>query len=198
MDNNSSLFLQYIESQGFNCDDYNRILELFQSSRSSLSQYLTGFNQYLLSKSVNYDELDEMGIDGAYGYLDDFGGILVPKCFKNDERFLYDDVKGTYKKHSYGAPTIDEFDIIIGRIPSSFNADTRQQLIASLIHNFERDQYFGLCLNTDNANDSKQLISLYQGLVEQVNSEFAKRIYTFEHDTIQSQGKELCLIKRSK
>ena len=83
MDNNSSLFLQYIESQGFKCDDYNRILELFQSSRSSLSQYLTGFNQYLLSKSVNYDELDEMGIDGAYGYMDDFGSILVPKCFKN-------------------------------------------------------------------------------------------------------------------
>ena len=198
MDNNSLLFLQYIESQGFKCNDYQRILELFQSANNSLSKYLTEYNQYLLSKTVDYRKLDEIGIQGAYGYLDDFGGILIPKCFKNDERFLYDGIKRPYKKHSYGAPTIDEFDTIIGRIPSDFNAEINQQLFASLIHNFERGQYFGLCLNTDNINDSKQLISFYQGLVEQINSRFGENIYKFEHDSIQNKGKELCLIKRSK
>ena len=84
---------------------------------------------------------------------------------------------------------------MISDLPSSRNVITLHKAISS---NDVRNRIFNNCLNTDNANDSKQLISLYQGLVEQVNSEFAKRIYTFEHDTIQSKGKELCLIKRSK
>ena len=66
----SYLFLKYLLEEGkFNPSNYEGILELGQSAPNSLSRCLRDFNQYLLSKKVIYEELDSLGLNGAYGYL---------------------------------------------------------------------------------------------------------------------------------
>ena len=67
---NSALFLKYIKSYGFDPICYNNILELFQSVKGSMSQFLSSYKTYLLSSSVNYDELDKFKMNGALGYIE--------------------------------------------------------------------------------------------------------------------------------
>ena len=108
----SLLMLKYMVSEGFNPNNYERILELLQSAPLSLSKDLTEYNPYLLSDKVVYSELDEYGIDGAYGYLEN-SEIMVPKSLYNDDHFLYSSEKRLCQKHSYGTPSIDEFRTVI-------------------------------------------------------------------------------------
>ena len=90
-------------SEGFNPNYYQRILELLQSAPLSLSKDLKKYNPYLLSKKVNYQELEDYGIDGAYGYLEN-SKILVPKTFYNDNHFLHQPIKSLYNRYSYSIP----------------------------------------------------------------------------------------------
>ena len=69
-------------------------------------------NDTVAVKKVLYSELDDYGIDGAYGYLEN-SEIVVPKTIENDNRFLYRPVKRLYQKHSYGTPLIDEFGAVV-------------------------------------------------------------------------------------
>lgn len=195
MDNNNLILLDYIKSYGFKPNEYYGILELFQPVKYSISQYLGEYNQFLLSKFVTYRELDSVGINGAYGYLDNNGDILVPKTLENDERFLNNMVLSLYKRHSYDIPTINDFETIIGRIPFNLDNETYQQLIISLLNNREHNQYFSFCIDGDKTDYTGKIL-LYSNIVEQINNMLGKKLYTFEHDT--SQGKELCLIKRDK
>ena len=123
------------------------------------------------------------------------GDILVPKTLENDERFLNNMVLSLYKRHSYGIPTINDFETIIGRIPFNLDNETYQQLIISLLNNREHNQYFSFCIDEDKTDYTGKIL-LYSNIVEQINNMLGKKLYTFEHDT--SQGKELCLIKRDK
>ena len=66
---NSALFLQYIEAYGFNPSNYMTIWELVQSAKGSMSQFLREYNQYLLSRKVNYNDLDALGINGDFYIL---------------------------------------------------------------------------------------------------------------------------------
>ena len=94
----SYLFLKYLLEEGkFNPNNYEGILELGQSVPNSLSKYLRDFNQYLLSKKVVYEELDSLGLNGAYGYLEQ--GIFVPKSLENDKHFIEDAPKVPYIRH---------------------------------------------------------------------------------------------------
>ena len=194
---NSLLFLDYIISNGFNPNDYYSILELFQSADGSMSQYLTDYTQYLLSKKVRYDELDSKMIEGAYGYLDEDGSILVPKTLESDDRFLHTPVLLPYKRHSYGTPSVDDFGVIIGHNPSRKDMQ-EHELVYSLINNSRINQYFGFCTDMNDTEEVKRKIVLYSDIVRQLNDSFGDTVYTFEHDTVKDKGKELCLIKRSK
>ncbi len=181
---NSALFLKYIETYGFNPNNYHNILELFQSAKGSMSQFLRQYNQYLLSRQVNYDELDKMGINGAYGYFHS-DGIVVPKTTENDNRFLHTPVKRLYIKHIYGVPTINNFDVIIanGTLPYMNNTA-----------NFGIDKYLGFCMDD---TDENLAISFerYEYLVNLLNRQ-SQEEYTLEHDTLSSKGKQLCLVKK--
>lgn len=89
----SLLMLKYMISEGFNPNNYKRILELSQSVPNSISKDLVEFcNQYLLSKKVIYSELDAYSIDGAVGYVEN-NNVFVPKTIYNDERFLHNHIK---------------------------------------------------------------------------------------------------------
>ena len=66
---NSLLFLDYMLNNGFNPRECRKVLELFQSANGSISQHLKDNDSYLLSKNVDYSEIDSIGIDVAYGFL---------------------------------------------------------------------------------------------------------------------------------
>ena len=178
---NSALFLQYIQAYGFNPDNYSYILELFQSAKGSMSQFLKQYNQFLLSRQVNYDELDGIGINGAYGYFHS-DGIVVPKTTYNDERFLHTKSKSLYTKHCYGTPTIYDFDVIIANGTSPYMNNTV---------NFSIDKYLGFCMD-DTDRDLDISLRRYEELAKDLNNTCGQ--YTFEHDT--AYGKHLCLIRK--
>ena len=81
---NSYLFLDYIKSNGFDESNYSYILELYQSPKSSMSQFLKDTKQFLLLTSIgNCDEFKETRLQGACGYLNK-DSIEIPKTLKND------------------------------------------------------------------------------------------------------------------
>ena len=133
---NSALFLKYIKSYGFDPICYNNILELFQSVKGSMSQFLSSYKTYLLSSSVNYDELDKFKMNGALGYIEK-DNICIPKNLVNDDRFYKKlNMEGNYLK-----PNINDFDVIIANGISS-------QLYN--ISRFNQDIYLGICIDSNN------------------------------------------------
>lgn len=181
---NSALFLQYIQAYGFNPDNYLYILELFQSAKGSISQFLNPHRQYLLSRRVEYDELDQLGIDGAYGYFHE-DGIFVPKSIVNDERFLHMAVRRLYTPHGYGCPTMEDFDVIIANGTSPYMNNTA---------NFDQDKYLGFCMDSTDGNLDIS-IERYEKLIDLINKK-SRDEYVLERDRLSSQGKELCLIRK--
>ena len=116
---NSLLFLEFIKSYGFDPSKYNNILELYQSPQTSMSQYLKDYKQFLLSDKIKEKELDRIGINGAYGYID-MNTIVMP----NNE------IK---------VPLLNDFDVIIsnGVLPSM-----------SYLQSTTQDKFIGLCVNS--------------------------------------------------
>ena len=115
---NSLLFLEFIKSYGFDPSKYNNILELYQSPQTSMSQYLKYYKQFLLSDKIKEKELDRIGINGAYGYID-MNTIVMP----NNE------IK---------VPLLNDFDVIIsnGVLPSM-----------SYLQSTTQDKFIGLCVS---------------------------------------------------
>lgn len=188
----SLLMLKYMVSEGFNPENYERILEVLQSAPCSISKDLTDLNNtYLLSKKVLYDELDSYDIDGAYGYLED-KNIFVPKTLVNDERFLNNSSKTLFPKHSYGVPTIDEFKTVIfyheGNLLNSdlFNTIKNSSLV--------EDKYFGFIMEKDAKNKKSDLMLLKEYLRNINLGSLKEHVLTYE--TISEKNKELYLIKR--
>ncbi len=106
-------FIQYIESLGFNPNNIEQVLELNQTVNGSVSQYLRDFGQFLLSKRVDYYDLHNAGIWGAYGYLEE-SGLFVPKTLESDGHFFGGYMpKVPYKRHSYSYPGIGKYDTTI-------------------------------------------------------------------------------------
>ncbi|MBO4245927.1 MAG: hypothetical protein J5892_04275 [Bacilli bacterium] len=185
----TELFYDYLKSQGFNPNDYAKILELFQPANNSMSQYLTKYDQYLLSKKVVYSELDNMGINGANGYLDQWGNIFVPKSIANDARFLHSQVLIPYKRHIYDVPTINDFDVIIGH---DMNCKEHiQEILYATARHPNMSQFFGKCVDIENAKD---MYNSWLKLVNYINDGFGEEIYSFEYDT--KDDKAYCLIKK--
>lgn len=188
----SLLMLTYMISEGFNPSNYERILELLQSAPLSLSKSLTEYNPYLLSDKVVYSELDEYGIDGAYGYLEN-KEIVVPKTLGNDNRFLYTPSKSLYQKHSYGTPSIDEFEAVMFLETSLVNNNDK---IYKAIQNSlgVNNQYFGFIVDKypSITHADQKLIYAYYQLMSKLGN------YELTHDTISEENKELYLIKKKK
>lgn len=178
---NSYLFFNYMISNGFNPENYKNILELFQSPKGSISQYLKKYNQFLLSNLVSYKSLNEFGIKGGCGYLTS-SNIVIPKTLKNDDIFLHNKTLSSNHKLSYILPTIDDFDVIIG------NGITKN--VKALTHS-SKDKYIGYCGNKDN-KETVKIMQFYKGLCN-ILKLYENKEYVFYHDTV--DNKELCLVK---
>ena len=189
----SLLMLKYMISEGFNPNNYERILELLQSAPLSLSKDLKQYNPYLLSKKVVYSELDEFGIDGAYGYLEN-SEIVVPKTIESDNRFLYrpETEKRLYQKHSYGTPSINEFGAVIFLQDSlEENSDKIYNAVKNSI-NF-KNLYFGFITKMYpkvDYDDQRLVYALHQ-LMNQLEG------YKLSSETISEENKKLYLIKKN-
>ena len=195
----AKLLLEFIKSHGFDPDNYDRTLELFAGANDSMSQHLTDYDQYLLSRRVDSDDLDIFGINGGYGYIDEDGEILLPKCFKNDDRFLYAPVRRPYTPFMYESPSIEDFRVIIGNHnPMIDENEELRQLMSSLNCNYSLDQFYSILLDEDSRVFSKELTALYCRLVRTINEKNGSPLYTFEQDTIDNGKIKLCLIKGSK
>jgi len=184
---NNALLLKYLMQEGrFNPENYEGILELGSAANDSLSKYLAQYyNQYLLSEKVDYNELNELHIKGAYGYLDSCG-ICVPKSFYNDQHFIYDAPKAPYIRHGYDSPTIQEFDTIIC---SGISDDLEY------VRNFTHDIYLGYCadLDIDNLEKVKTYRAFFKYLLNYYKSINKDVIMLRDIDT--KNSKEYCLIK---
>ncbi len=187
----SLLMLKYMISEGFNPNSYRRILELLQSAPLSLSKDLTKYNPYLLSDKVVYLELDECGIDGAYGYLED-SKIVVPKSLYNDDHFLHTQTLRPYKKFNYGTPNINEFDVAVFCEDSLEEKSTNiyKTIVNSLNFN---NVYFGFITEMHPEIDysNQRLIYVFHQLMNQLNSG-----YKLSYETISEENKKLYLIKK--
>lgn len=178
-------------SEGFNPNNYEKILELLQSAPLSLSKDLTKYNPYLLSDKVVYSELDEYGINGAYGYLQN-SEIVVPKTIENDMRFLYTPNKIPYKKHSYGAPSINEFDVAVFCEDSL--AENFTNIYKTIINSLNLNNvYFGFVTEMYPKIDhgDQRLVYVFNQLMNKFNSG-----YKLSYETISEENKKLYLIKK--
>ena len=184
MQRNNALLLKYFKEEGrFRPYYSDGLLELGQSAYNSLSRYLNEYNQYLLSEKVNYDELNELHINGAFGYLDSCG-ICVPKSFYNDNHFIHNAPKAPYIRHGYNVPTINEFDTIIC---SGISEDLK------FVRNFTHDIFVGYCVDLKDSDKLKKYRDFYNNLIKLYNFYSNNSIMFIDIDSANS--KEYCLIK---
>ena len=188
----SLLMLKYMISEGFNPNSYKRILELLQSAPLSLSKDLKEYNPYLLSKKVNYQELNDYGIDGAYGYLQN-SKILVPKTIYNDDHFLYQPVKSLYKRYRYDVPSVEEFDTVVffEDFSEANLSDKQENAIYNAVENSLKfkNLYFGFIVKM---NDP-QVDYVNQTVKHKINQTDS---YKLSCETVSEENKKLYLIKK--
>lgn len=188
----SLLMLKYMLSEGFNPNNYQRILELLQSAPLSLSKELREYNPYLLSKKVNYQELNDYCIDGAYGYLED-SKILVSKTIYNDDHFLYQPVKRLYKKYSYDIPSIEEFDTVVffeDFSEGDLSAEQEDHLINAVKNSLKfKNLYFGF-ITQMNYPQMDYVDKTIKQKIDQTNS------YKLSYETVSEKNKKLYLIRK--
>ena len=160
---NAYLFKEYIESEGFNPERYNQLLELNQDVLGSVSTLLKNYQQFLLSTKVDYSELQSAGIYGANGFVEK-DGIFVPKSLKADDYFFGGYLpKVPYKRHWYKYPKIGEdfceYDVTIS------NGISKEDQFDLILHS-DMDLFLGDVLDISDENyeiNKKQLLmKLYQ------------------------------------
>lgn len=179
----SYLFLDYIKSYGFDENNYNKILELFQTPKKSISQFLD-VDTFLLTPSLkDCNEFKEACIKGGIGYLTK-KEIRIPKTYKNDEILLRHKTLSKENKVLYSIPTISDFGCIVGN-GTSKDIDK--------ISSFDLDQYIGFCMDSG-SKKTELLLSQYKKIYKALKENDNR--YTLEYDTLYNERKQLCLIKR--
>ncbi len=191
-EDDAKLLLEYMILNGFNPKNSNNILELNQNVNNSLSKYLKGYKQFLLSTKVIYQELLESNIQGAKGYLDRNEGIVIPKNLAGDEYFKVIDPKALEgSRGRYISPDINKFHSVISN--GFYTNDQLLDLINTFNYPFN-NRFFGLVLDRNSYDYYKILISfkyLFDFIKRELNDS-----YTMESDKISSLNKEIYLIKK--
>lgn len=89
------------------------ILELGKSVPESLSKYIGDYKPFLLSKSVDYDELYEYSLYGAKGYLED-GELVITEEALSDKNKV--DFPFEWREFKNSVPKLDDFDVVCSYI----------------------------------------------------------------------------------
>ena len=191
----SSIFYQYLLNNGFNPNDYHKILELVQNVPNSMSAYMQKENTYLLSKYVDYNSLDKFELNGACGYLDNENGIDIPtptvlsgKYFPNKQPVV---PKSVYGK----VPTMDEFDVVVAFQDWHSTLYQINQLLATLHYRIPNN-YFGFIADKTDEN-LKLKLGIYKSLLESINAHSPYK-HELIQDYIKNSEKEIYLIRTKK
>lgn len=172
MQDQAYLVLKHMESEGFDSNNYEKVLELQQTVPQSISKFLD--NQYLLSDKVDYEELELHMMEGANGYITQ-NGIIIPKIINNE------------KVNINNCPSIDKFGIIIF-YENFINSLVIKNMITSF--SFDKDAFFGFILDKSEKRKNKEM----QLTLKKINNFFDK--CKVSHDSISRYDKEVYLIKR--
>lgn len=173
---NAQIFLEYIKHMGFDPTKYKRILELGQTPEESMVYFLKKYNPYLLTFISSDKRLEEIGVEGGKGYIQN-GKIIYPEK-ASDVVPLPERVKD---KRPY--PTIDEFDVLISR-------GITDKCFASA--KLPQDKFFGFCLDQDDKNLNFQARRCHY-LLEEINAS-GQEEYELKKATTKN-GKVLYLVK---
>lgn len=189
---NAQLFKEYIESEGFNPERYNQMLELNQDVIGSISIYLNNYQQFLLSTKVNYNELQSAGIYGANGFVEK-NGIFVPKTLQADDHFFGGYLpKVPYKRHWYHYPKIGE-DFCEYDVTISNGISEHDQF--DLILQSDMDLFLGDVLDMSDENYEIKRNQLMMKLHQMRNNIIGLNINV---DSDKKLGKEYVLLSRRK
>lgn len=193
LNDNSFLFLEFMRSNGFKPENCDNILELVQAVPGSLSQYLKTYKQFLLSRAVKYSDLKTYDIKGAYGYVEESEGIVVPKTIIADEYFREKQGKVVDKQiPRYTHTNINEFDTVIAFSDDILNKEDLRQILTGLSFGF-----INRCFGFIAAKDDRMLLEkqdVFKYVLDELNKASNKQ-YTLVHDTDSCKNKELYLIK---
>ena len=188
----SKKFLEYLESQKFNPEFYEKILELNQGVDTSISSFLEGDNQFLLSTKVDYQEVIDSGIRGAYGYVRE-DGIYVPKTLEGDRYFFGGHLpKVLYPRYSYEYPALREdrcdYDVVVSK-------------------GLSKEDKFDLIINSNMALFLGDVLDLTAEDYKETRKELVCRLYRLRSDNYNmsitaerdsSNNKEYILLSRTK
>lgn len=184
---NSRIFLDYILKKGFNPGNYKTIWEINGSVKESMSQFLTDYNPYMVSKKTKYKDLEELNIKGTTGYLTE-DGILIKDRFDNCNRLLYSNIRGFYQNHSMEYPQLNKNDVFI--------ANGINTHMDNLI-NYNQDKFIGYCMDSDDSN-LLYAFNRYKNLHRALNHNLYGNQYILEQDTYNNGNKSLLLIRKKK
>ena len=188
----SKQFLEYLESQKFNPEFYEKILELNQGVDTSISRWLEGDNQFLLSTKVDYQDIIDSGIRGAYGYVRE-DGIYVPKTLEGDRYFFGGHLpKVLYPRYSYEYPALREdrcdYDAVVSK-------------------GLSKEDKFDLIINSNMNLFLGDVLDLSSEDYEEVRKELVCKLYRLRSDNYNmsitaerdsSNNKEYILLSRTK
>lgn len=189
---NAYLFKEYLESNGFNIENYRQMLELNKDVNGSLSLLLKDYQHFLLSMKVNYSELEENNMFGAKGYVEE-DGLFVPKSLEGDQHFLGGYLpKVPYKRIWYHYPKIgdgySEYDVTVS---NGLSSDDK----FSLLLKSDMDLYLGDVLDISDKNYKINRIKLLFKL-ELLKTNMSNAYLTMDLDS--SLKKEYILLTRKK
>lgn len=187
----SLMFYEFIESNGFNPNNCN-ILELNRSVSDSISKNMKEYEQFLLSRKVQYNELEKYGIKGASGYMEGRGEIFVPKSLEADKYFRINNPKIPFRKYGYVYPDLYEFNSIISYHNWSDSTMSQYEQIQSALYNENLEYYIGFIADKDDITIDKK-IQIFNILLDLIND-----ASVYDHKMIKdtSFDKEFYLIKR--
>ena len=191
---NAARFLDFMDANGFDPNYYNKILETSQAVPTSISKYLTEYDQFLLSEEVRYSELEDYTVQGAYGYIES-GEMYVPKTLEADDYFRYHNPKTLAKYFSYIVPSVEEFNGAILFHDWTSNYHIPAKAIIELIHTSIEDKYIGFInhLEKGRLSETDRLVAKEcLNWLNQTNNDEYTAVYDYER----SKGQEFCLIKR--
>ena len=166
MQDQAYLVLKHMESEGFDSNNYEKVLELQQTVPQSISKFLNN-----LSKN---DIIIWNMMEGANGYITQ-NGIIIPKIINNE------------KVNINNCPSIDKFGIIIF-YENFINSLVIKNMITSF--SFDKDAFFGFILDKSEKRKNKEM----QLTLKKINNFFDK--CKVSHDSISRYDKEVYLIKR--
>lgn len=185
------MFYEFMRANGYKPEDYYN-LELNRPVSNSISKNMSEYKQFLLSRKVEYEDLEKYGIKGAKGCVEERGEILVPKSLLADRYFRMNNPMVPYARHGYGYPDLSEFNSIISYHNWDDHAMSQFGQVQSVLSNKNLVYYIGFITDKDDLSIENK-IKIFNILLNLIND-----CSIHEHKMIKDtlDDKEFYLIKK--